>query len=232
MKILVLGKGLLGNEIIDKTGWDYLSRKDHNFDITDINKIHNISKDYTHIINCIAFTDTYSTDKEKHWNVNYKSVSDLVDFCNENNIKLIHISTDYLYSNSKTYASEEDVPVHCGNWYGYTKLLADGHIQLKSENYLLIRTTHKPYPFPYKKALVEQIGNFDYVNVIVDIIIKLIRHDVSGVYNVGTDVKTMYELAKKSDSDVEPLYDMMNDTTPKNVIMNIEKITKFLNVKT
>jgi hypothetical protein len=33
----------------------------------------------------------------------------------------------------------------------------------------------------------------------------------------------MYELAKKSDNDVEPLYDMMNETTPKNVIMNIEK---------
>jgi dTDP-4-dehydrorhamnose reductase len=56
---------------------------------------------------------------------------------------LVHISTDYLYSGSVSNASESDVPVHCNNWYGYTKLLADGLVQLESNNYLICRCTHK-----------------------------------------------------------------------------------------
>ena len=30
-------------------------------------------------------------------------------------------------------ASEEDVPVHNNTWYGYTKLLSDGLVQLRCE---------------------------------------------------------------------------------------------------
>jgi dTDP-4-dehydrorhamnose reductase len=59
-------------------------------------------------------------------------------------IKLVHLLT-YLYSGSVSNASESDVPVHCNNWYGYTKLLADGLVQLESNNYLICRCTHKLY---------------------------------------------------------------------------------------
>ena len=33
MKIVVLGDGLLGSEIVKQTGWDYISRKKDGFDI-------------------------------------------------------------------------------------------------------------------------------------------------------------------------------------------------------
>jgi len=76
----------------------------------------------------------------------------LVDLCNQYNKKLVHISTDYLYTFSKDNATENDVPVHCRNWYGYTKLLADGYVQLKADNFLLIRSTHKAEPFTFDTA--------------------------------------------------------------------------------
>ena len=91
---------------------------------------------YNEIIKCIAHTDTYDKSRNLHWNINYKAVSDLVEICNKYNKKLIHISSDYVYSNSNPGSSEGDVPVHCNNWYGYTKLLGDAHVQLKSNNYL------------------------------------------------------------------------------------------------
>jgi dTDP-4-dehydrorhamnose reductase len=102
MKVLVLGDGLLGSEIVKQTNWDYISRKKDGFDITknDFN-FHG----YDVIINCIAFTNTYSNDKENNWNVNYKAVADLVDYCNNQNIKLVHISTDYVYTNSNSEVS-------------------------------------------------------------------------------------------------------------------------------
>ena len=158
---LVLGDGLLGKELVKQTGWDYISRKKDMMDLKDIVYFIKDVERYDVIINCIGHTNTYDENKEIHWDVNYKFVSDLVSACSDK--KLVHISTDYIYSNSKSNVSENDVPVHCENWYGYTKLLGDAHVQLKSKDYLLIRCSHKPEPFPYEKAFINQSGNFDYV---------------------------------------------------------------------
>jgi dTDP-4-dehydrorhamnose reductase len=179
--------------------------------------------DYDGVINCIAYTDTYDENREKHWNINYKAVADLVDVCNGYEKKLIHISTDYLYTHSKENASEEDVPVHCRNWYGYTKLLADGYIQLKSNDFLLLRGTHKKEPFTHDKAWKNQKGNFDYVSTISKLYIKLIEGDVNGIYNVGTKIKTMYDLAKQTKVDVEAV-NGWKESMPVDVTMNIKKL--------
>jgi dTDP-4-dehydrorhamnose reductase len=207
MKVAVLGDGILGSEFVKQTGWDYFSRKKDGFDITNhlsFNMLIDWSDDryagsakYDTIINCIANTDTYSKDQEKHWQVNYQAVASLVDFCNVWNIKLVHISTDHIYTNSKNQASESNVPVHMETWYGYTKLLGDAHVQLKSNNYLVIRESHKPYPFPYKSAWEDQYTNGDYVNVIAGLIIKLIEKQATGVFNVGTEEKTWYEYTRE-----------------------------------
>ena len=172
MSVVVLGDGLLGTELVKQTNWDYISRKKDKINIFDFNSWMFKLNSYDTIINCIANTNTYSNEKEMHWKVNYEFVDTLVTFCNETGKKLVHISTDYIYANSKKEASEEDIPVHLETWYGYTKLLGDAHIQLKSNNYLIIRTSHKQYPFPYKEAWSNQYTNGDYVNVISSLIIK------------------------------------------------------------
>jgi dTDP-4-dehydrorhamnose reductase len=225
MKVLVLGDGLLGNEIINQSGWDYISRKKDNLDINNIDCYLDRYKPDV-IINCIANTDTYSKEKELHWNVNYVFVSKLINYCNEKLIKLVHISTDYLYSGSVNNASEDDVPVHCNNWYGYTKLLSDGLVQIQSNNYLLIRCTHKPNPFPYDSAWLDQIGNFDYVDVISNLIIKLVNNGANGLYNLGTDTKTMYELAKKTKEAINKSFSPIH--VPKNTSMNINKMKNII----
>lgn len=236
LKALVLGDGILGGEIVKQTGWEYISRKKDGFNIEDIESFDDIflevfdgvaTKKYDIIINCIANTDTYSSDRDSHWSINYKFVNDLINFTNNNEIKLIHISTDYVYSGSNTNASEEDVPVHCNNWYGYTKLLADGLVQLSSNNYLICRCTHKPKPFPYECAWIDQVGNFDYVDNISSIIIGLIENNISGLYNVGTDLKNMYQLAS-STKKVNGVFSPEN--TPKNTSMNLKKLEKLKKV--
>jgi dTDP-4-dehydrorhamnose reductase len=154
-------------------------------------------------------------------------LADLVDYCSKNAKKLIHISTDYIYTNSTENASENDVPVHCANWYGYTKLVGDAYVQLKANNYLLIRATHKKSPFTHEYA-ANQIGNFDYVENIGKIIIQLINKNACGVFNVGTEKKTMFELAKKTKPDVKETKNSFHPTMPKNVSMNIDKLKNFL----
>ena len=166
MNKLIIGDGLLGSELKKQSGWDYISRKKDDIDFADINSYKDYLVGYDEIINCVVFSDTYSENKELHWNINYKGVVELVDYLFDKNIKLIHVSTDYLYSNSKSNVSEDDVPVHCATWYGYTKLLSDAYVQLKLDNYLIFRGTHKKRPFIYDEGLVNQIGNFEYVDEI------------------------------------------------------------------
>lgn len=228
MKRLILGDGLLGSFLYKETNWYYISRKKDNIDFSNIETYKKYLYDYDEIINCIANTDTYSNDKELHWNINYKGVADLVDFCSNNNKKLIHISTDYLYTFSDENSSEKDVPVHCNTWYGYTKLLADGYVQLKSNNYLIIRGTQKSEPFKYEFAFTNQIGNFDYVSVIGGLIIDLIKNNAKGIFNVGTEIKSMYELALKTKDDVKPTSTLFNVNMPTNVTMNVNKMKNFL----
>jgi dTDP-4-dehydrorhamnose reductase len=221
MKVVILGNGLLGKELAKLTQWDSVSRKTHDFDFKDVTSCYRFIKDYDVIVNCIAHTDTYDKEKEKHWNINFKAVSRLTDWCRENNKKLVHISTDYVYANTNHVASEEEVPVHAENWYSYTKLLADGYIELKSEDYLIIRCGHKPAPFKFPKAYDDMLGNFDYVNIIAKGIIDLIKHNKSGIYNVGTEQKSMYDLALITNIDVEK--DKAPGWMPKDIRMNCDK---------
>tara|TARA_R110001592_G_scaffold317062_2_gene593724 strand:+ start:3312 stop:4004 length:693 start_codon:yes stop_codon:yes gene_type:complete len=228
---IVLGNGLLGSEICKESGWVTISRKDgfdfnNNGDILSVIEKHKPST----IVNCIANTDTYSDDKELHWKTNYESLAFLVDTCVKKNIKLVHISTDYVYTGSKAGASENDVPVHCNSWYGYTKLIGDAYVQLKMKDYLIIRCSHKPYPFPYSRGLVSQVGNFDYVDVITSLIVKLINKNRVGIYNVGTEPKTVYELAKQTSRYIKPMYNVLNPAMPTNITMDITKMKEEVNL--
>ena len=226
LKVIVLGDGLLGQEIVNQTGWNYISRKKDSFDIGNLSSFFEEFRKYSIIVNCIANTDTYSDDKESHWKTNYVFVDELIKFCNKNYIKLVHISTDYIYTGSVENASEEDVPVHCNTWYGYTKLLSDGLVQLQSKDYLVIRCSHKPNPFPYEKAWIDVVGNFDYVDVISNKIVQLINNKSSGVFNVGTELKSIYDLALKTNPNVEPINSPLN--VPKNISLNVDKMNNKL----
>jgi dTDP-4-dehydrorhamnose reductase len=198
MKILVLGDGLLGSELIKQMGWEFLSPQKDGIDVINdfcgfVSKVYEIMP--TVIINCIGYTKTYETQRQHHWDLNYKFVVDLVDMCNDFGIKLVHVSTDYIYANSKNKKSEEDIPVHQETWYSYTKLISDAYVQVRSKDYLMFRCSFKPKPFPYEKAFVNIMGNFDYVDVLAKQMIGLIIEERTGVWNIGTEFKSVYELA-------------------------------------
>lgn len=230
MKVLVLGDGILGSEIIQQTGWDYISRKKDNFNITDKSTYHLLTKikfgviqycNYDVIINTIAYTDSYSDDKKTHYDVNYKGVANLVEFCNKWNIKLIHISTEFVYANNPELPSEHDIPRPDNTWYAYTKLLADEHVKLFCKKYLICRELHKPNDFSYKN-IWDVLTSGDTVNNIAKLIIKLIEKNAKGVFNVGTGSKSLLELYPKGKLINPPKY------VPKDTRMNLTKLKKFL----
>ena len=225
MKVLVLGDGHLGKEIINQTNWDYLSRSKDDIDTNKFDEWCWKMQGYDVILNCIANTNTYSDEYRTIIKTNYEFVTYLSKFCDEMGIKLVHISTDYVYTNSIHNASEDSVPAPDRSWYSLSKVLADEHIILFNKNYLICRLSHKPYPFPYNEAWGDVLTNADYTTVISSLVIDLIYGGATGIYNVGTETKSIYELASRTK---EVTKTISPPHIPKNVTMDLTKLNEFL----
>lgn len=223
---IILGDGLLGSSVIGLSGWNYVSRKEHGFDINKPGTWKEcIPKGTKTIINLIANTDTYSENIDSLFETNYRAVIRLVDYCNENEIKLVHFSTDYVYEKSKANAKETFKAVP-GNAYAMSKLLADEYVMKHCSDYLVLRGAQKVDPFPYEKAFTNIVGNFDYPDVIADLVIKMVKLGATGLYNIGTETKSVYDLAVQTKTDVEPVEAPSH--FPNNVTMNLDKMNKLL----
>jgi dTDP-4-dehydrorhamnose reductase len=226
MNAVILGDGLLGKELADQTKWDVLSRKKDGIDFADLAGWTYKLVCYDVVINCIAFTKTYEENREESWNTNVKALDELINYCNKTSKKLVHISTDYVYAGSEENCSEEGVPVHLGTFYGYTKLVGDALVQLRSNDHLICRLSHKPNPFPYEKAWSDVQTNCDYVDVIAGLVVKLINNKAQGVFNVGTETKSIYDLALKTNSSVG--LSTRPPQAPQNTTMDLTKLNNFL----
>lgn len=93
---------------------------------TDFDKLDQF-KDSDIIINCIAFHDVSLCEKEfaRSMLINGEFVKRLARFCDENNIILIHISTDYVFDGRKKEPyTENDLPAPI-NVYGTSKLVGE-----------------------------------------------------------------------------------------------------------
>ena len=222
MKTLILGDGLLGSELHELTKWDLASRKLSNLDIDNLSKLKDLVSGYNNIVNCIANTDSYSDDKDKHLNTNFRFAVNLSNICNNLNIKLIHISTEFVYANNIQPPTEEDLPLPDKSWYAYSKLLADEYISLTNNNFLICRLLHKPNPFPYDDVW-DVITSGDTVDKISSLIVQLIKEGATGIFNVGTGRKKLSNIAPGKKVIPKPNH------VPFDTSKNLSKLNLFLN---
>jgi UDP-glucose 4-epimerase len=222
-KILILGDGILGSELQLQTGWDLVSRKTTGLNIRDTHQLYKVLEGYDTVINCIANTNTYSDDGKDMCEVNYYFPYYLAVICNELKVKLVQISTEYVYANNKGLPNEDSLPLPAPNWYSYYKLMADNVVSLISNSYLICRLLHKSKDFnPPEVWSVETSG--DTVDKIAELVIKLIRNDAYGLYNVGTGSKWLSLLIKDRKCPiVNPPKGVPTDTR-----MDLTKMNNFL----
>ena len=96
------------------------------------------------IINCAAYTavDNAETEKEQANLVNHLAVKNIAEVARDNYIKLIHISTDYVFDGSKLESYDETDKTSPLNVYGRTKLDGENAILSTMElNAIIIRTS-------------------------------------------------------------------------------------------
>ena len=179
MKILVTGeKGQLGSELkkISHTNndfeWIFTDRL--SFNISDLENV-NVYLNKPNpdiIINCAAYTavDRAENDFETANIINHKAVSLIAKWCNENNCKLIHISTDYVYDGNSLLPYIEEDQTDPLNNYGKTKLFGDIACQKNNPSSIIIRTSwlYSSYGNNFVTNMINAMQNRDEIQVVND----------------------------------------------------------------
>jgi dTDP-4-dehydrorhamnose reductase len=93
------------------------------------------------IINTAAMTqvDQCETDREVCIAINVTAVEHLISACDKNKIRLIHISTDFIFDGSEGPLDEKATP-HPINFYGESKLAAEQLLQFSTIDWCILRT--------------------------------------------------------------------------------------------
>ena len=114
-------------------------------DITDENSVQAIFKKHRfhYCINCAAYTNVEQAEKtpDVAYAVNAEGVLNLAMACKAEEVKLIHISTDYVFDGEKKEGylpSDKPNPI---NEYGKSKLMGEQYIQEILEEFIIIRTS-------------------------------------------------------------------------------------------
>ena len=126
--------------------------------------------------------------------VNVVGTANLVRACMERNIRILYVSTDYVFKGDGGMYKEDD-PVFPANKYAWSKLGGECAVRLY-DNSLVIRTSFGPTTFPYEKAFVDQWTSRLSVDVLAEKLVKLLQSDLTGTVHVGGKRQTVMEYAK------------------------------------
>jgi len=221
-KILVTGAlGMLGHDILS-AGLSYNNIEIKGIDINDFNLLHTeglknyISESQPNVvIHCAAFTDVDKAESmpEQTFKINSASVRDIANVCNANQIKLILISTDYVFNGSKqTPYYEYDTPEPI-NIYGWSKYYAENYVRDFCNKYFIVRTSwlfgingnnfvktilNKAKTEKELKIVNDQVGSPTYTKDLAKFLIELSLTDKYGIYHVtNSGYCSWYEFAKE-----------------------------------
>jgi dTDP-4-dehydrorhamnose reductase len=94
------------------------------------------------VINAAAYThvDRAETDVDAAYRANRDGAANLARACHARGVRLIHISTDYVFDGTRASWSEDD-PTTPLNVYGASKLAGEKAVAAEAEKSLIVRTS-------------------------------------------------------------------------------------------
>ena len=233
MYLLTGGSGALGTELQKGYLFDYWAPSSSELDITSEHSIDkfvtkNFSKLATKVsgvIHCAAYTNVPEAESNriKAMDANITGTKNIsYGLCRRVGLKMIYISTDYVYEGTGKHKETDQIrPI---NFYAITKALGEEYVNSAKD--LIIRTSFKPNgKWKYPKAFDDLYTSADYLDVIVPKIEFLLMECATGIYNVGTERKTVYELARRRTTKVCPMSIKEIDGVrlPSDISMNLDK---------
>ena len=159
-------------------------------------------------------------------NLNIIGTANLVSVCSKLNIKMIYLSTSYVYPGDKGNYKEND-PLLPWNNYAWSKLGGECSVQMY-KNSLILRICMTEKPFIHKKAFANVKLNFIFHEDIAKILVKVLNK--KGIINVGGKTRTIYNFAKQYNPKVKKIFIKRNSkfNFPLNPSMNLSKLKKII----
>lgn len=147
MKIIVTGsKGQLGSDVVaqlSKNGAQAIEADLPELDITDAAAVETFvaESNADGVIHCAAYTnvDTAESENEICSKINYEGTLNLAKACKKHNVKLLYISTDYVFSGEGTEPFEANSPKVPCNFYGKSKLAGEKAVEETCEKHFIVR---------------------------------------------------------------------------------------------
>ena len=223
MKVLVIGSdGQLGLEFrkISKSyhslSWFFSTIK--TLDLLRLETIDSFLNNInpTVVINCAAYTNVDKAETEpKLVNIiNYMAVDIISKWTSENNKKLIHISTDYVFDGLSKLPLSENSKTNPVNEYGSSKLKGEVACLKNDPNSIVIRTSwlYSSFGKNFVKTMInlmkknnsvkvvnDQIGSptyaYDLAKIIIEIIVN--NKNKSGLFHYSNEGEiSWFEFAK------------------------------------
>ena len=155
---------------------------------------------------------------EKSINLNIVGTANLVSEASKKNIKMVYLSTSYVYPGTKGNYKETD-PIKPWNNYSWSKLGGECSVQMY-KNSLIIRLCMTEKPFVHKKAYANVRLNFMFQEDAAKLLLKIINK--KGIVNLGGQSQTVYNFAKKYNKNIKKIYS--KGEFPKRMDMNLSKI--------
>ena len=223
LNLLVTGaRGQVGSELEVLSGqypYTFYFTDREQLDITKQDKVRQfiMEQHINVIINCAAYTAVDKAEKEPILsnNINFLAVKSLAEIAKEREIKLIHLSTDYVFSgeNFRPYC-EEDISEPL-DVYAQTKFKGENSIlNINPEHSIIIRTgwLYSSFGSNFVKTILglgrekreigvvfDQIGTPTYAKdlakVILDILPKIDNKNVEIYHYTNEGVASWYDFA-------------------------------------
>jgi len=151
------------------------------------------------LVHAAAFTSPPKVDQdpERAICVNIIGTAHVARLCLARGMKLVYISTDYVFRGDRGNYREDDA-VYPVNAYAWSKLGGECAARLVPGS-LIVRTSFGPDVFPYPKAFIDQWTSRQPVSVIARKLVEVLRRDLQGVIHLGGPRRTVYEYAKSLD---------------------------------
>lgn len=235
-KIVVTGgSGRFGREIQKyKSRHKIFFPKSSELDILNIKKIKNYlskkkPKILIHLAGLSRPMNVHNTNIAKSIDLNIIGTANVTKICEELNIKLIYVSTNYVYQGTKGNYKETD-PLLPVNSYAWSKLGGEASVQLY-KNSLILRICMTEKPFVHKKAYANVKTSFIFHEDVVRILFKLLNE--KGIINLGGKSEYIYNFAKKFNPNVKKIYlkKNINNIMPFNSTINLQKLNNILKKK-
>lgn len=221
MKVLVTGvKGQLGYDVVkdlEKRGHQPIGVDRDEMDLMDNEAIRTFIMNLKPeaIIHCAAYTavDKAEEEVETCYQINAESVKVISECAKELDVKLIYISTDYVFDGTKEgeYV-ETDLPNPI-NVYGASKLKGEQYVQTLLEKYYIVRIS---WVFGVNgnnfiktmrrlgserdelNIINDQVGSPTYTADLAPLLVDMMETDKYGIYHVtNEETCSWYEFANE-----------------------------------